>query len=468
MTEAGLCPVVARVRRMVRDVPDLTAVVGPDRRLSYAELWREAESWRRRCEALGLPARSLVGLVADGQTALPAAFLGVRAAGLVPVLMDASRGLDTLAAARPAVVVTLADDLVEPTGDATARVLPEGTGYVVFSSGSQGAPKGIAGQALGLARFIDWERELLDVRPGARTAMLTSPAFDVVYRDLLLALCSGAELHIPDSRTRVSPSRVVPWIAEHNIEIVHIVPSLAARWAASAVPAPSLRWSLFAGEPLHSRHIDRWRKIAPDSRIVNLYGPAETTLAKFAYLVPPLPADGLQPVGRPLPDTAVEFEPAGAESRVVIRTPDGSLGYLADTCSPDDARRLRRTAGTTRFETQDRGRLDEDGNLVVSGRLDSLVKRYGSFVDLAWIEAAATAVPGVRAVCCVQVPGGDAIVLTVEGSDLPSEAALRRLLHSRLGHQLPDRIDVIDALPLLAGGKVDRRAISNRYLEVRV
>jgi acyl-coenzyme A synthetase/AMP-(fatty) acid ligase len=139
---------------------------------------------------------------------------------------------------------------------------------------------------------------------------------------------------------------------------------------------------------------------------------------------------------------------------------------LDDTCTPDDARRLRRVAGVTRFETQDRGFLGSDGSLVVAGRLDSLVKRHGSFVDLARIEAAATDLPEVRAACCVQLPPSGRIVLAVEGPEPRSAAGLRRQLQPYLGRQLPDRIVSVDALPLLAGGKVDRRAVKTHYLEV--
>jgi non-ribosomal peptide synthetase component F len=337
---------------------------------------------------------------------------------------------------------------------------------VVFSSGSQGSPKGIVGNAYGLVHFVDWEAGRLGVGPGTRVGLLTSPAFDVVYRDLLLPLCSGAELHIAPGRVRSSASRVVPWIAEQRVEVVHIVPSLASRWADTDARAAALRWSLFAGEPLYARHVERWRALAPHSRILNLYGPSETTLAKFAYEVPSRPDTDLQPVGQPLPDTEVELEPVGANRRVVITTPYGSLGYLADTCTAEDAERLRRRDGATRFTTQDRGFLDSEGNLVIAGRLDSLVKRHGSFVDLARIEAAAAGLPDVRAVCCVQLPVSGRIVLAVEGPEARAATGLRRQLQRQLGTQLPDRIVPVDALPLLAGGKVDRGAIRARYLEV--
>ncbi|WP_307961710.1 hypothetical protein [Salinispora arenicola] len=143
----------------------------------------------------------------------------------------------------------------------------------------------------------------------------------------------------------------------------------------------------------------------------------------------------------------------------MISTPHGSLGYLSETCSPDDLRRLRRERGITRFQTQDRGLLDPVGNLVVAGRVDSLVKRRGAFVDIGRIEAAATELPEVRAACCLQRASDSAIVLAVAGPDPAAAAELRRKLRAPLGADLPDRVVALPSLPLLPGGKVDRRSV---------
>jgi len=470
MRVAAPCPVVARIRDVADRHAERTAVVLADESLSYADLWHSVGLWAKRCA--GLPTGSPVVIVSDGHLDLPAAFLGVRAAGLVPVLVDgllpAARVAATVGAARPAAVIRLGDTEPEvvATEEPGARTLPVGTGYVAFSSGSQGTPKGIVGQAAGLPHFLDWEIGRLGLRPGRRTAMLTSPSFDVVLRDLLLPLLAGGELHIAESRVRSAPGLVLPWLAEHAVEVVHVVPSLSARWHAAADhPVPALRWTLFAGEPLYDRHVTRWRSVAPNSRVLNLYGPSETTLAKFCHEVPAEPAPGLQPVGRPLPGTEVELEPVtDADGEVTahsitIGTPHGSLGYLTDTCSAADLERLRRADGTTRFRTQDRGRFTGDGDLVVLGRLDSLVKRHGTFVDLANIETIAATLPDVHAACCVQLVPSGRLVLAVEGPDDAAAAGFRRLLLPRLGAELPDEIRASRSLPRLPSGKVDRAAL---------
>lgn len=470
MAHAAGCPVVERVGRIAARHPDRTAVVGTAEILDYQELWRRVETWRERCAALELAPGTLVAVLCGDGTGLPPAFLGARAAGLVPLLVDEGlpqSGADAIwEAARPAAVLRADDDDLEPTGEPNPRTLAAEAGYVVFSSGTQGKPKGIMGQAAGLLAFLDWETAELDVRPGTRVAMLTSPSFDVVYRDLLLPLCSGGELHIADQAVRFTPSAVLPWLADHGIEVLHAVPSLSARWLDADGPTvDSLQYTLFAGEPLYGRHVQRWRMAAPNTRVVNLYGPSETTLARFHHEIPADCGPGLQPVGSPLPGVRVDLVPEeptsehGAALRVIITTPHGSLGYLPGTCSPDDLSRLRREHGVTRFQTQDRGLLDPEGNLVIVGRLDSLVKRRGTFVDIMRIEAAAADLPEVRAACCVQLPSSGEIVLVVEGPDPATAAGLRRRLRAPLGRDLPDRVVALPTLPLLPGGKADRRGV---------
>lgn len=489
MQAAVPCPVVERVRRIAARQPGDPAVVGGDERITYRDLLRQADRWQRRCEALGLAPGTVVAVLAGGEPSWPAAFLGARAAGLVPVLageqQPAPRVTDVLDAARPSAVLRPATGEAEPTGEPDPRVLPAGAGYLVFTSGSQGPPKGIVGRAAGLLAFVDWEIAALGLGPGTRVAMLTSPSFDVVYRDLLVPLCSGGELRIAAPAVRANPAAVFPWLAANGIEVLHAVPSLSARWLAAAAASPTtldaLRHTLFAGEPLYGRQVRQWRAAAPRSKVGNLYGPSETTLAKFHYDVPDDCGPGLQPVGHPLPGTALGLEaldppgaaadtepgaPPGSQAdtppgveRVVITTPDGSLGYLPDTCGPDDRERLTRTGGVTEFRTQDRGVLDAAGRLVVLGRLDSLVKRRGVFVDVAAIEAAAAGLPSVRSACCVQLPTSGDIVLVVEGPDPALAAALRRPLHAALGAGMPDRVLGLAAMPLLPGGKADRRSV---------
>ncbi|WP_280882783.1 AMP-binding protein [Streptomyces pseudovenezuelae] len=460
-----------QVRTTVSKHASEPAVVGIDRTITYEELWSTVE---RTGVALGerLAPNSVVAIRARGGVDLPGLFLGVRAAGAVPFLLDSylprERAENLLAAVRPAAVIHEASEPRISTGVANARILPDEAGYVTFTSGSQGAPKGIIGNARGLAAFLDWENDELDLEPGFRAAMLTSPSFDVVLREMLVPLVRGGRLHVAGPGVRTDARSVLAWLRAEDIDLVHLVPSLSTRWlAGNTTTAPGLRWSLFAGEPLYARHVRQWRQAAPRTRIGNLYGPSETTLAKF-WFTGDGPDAGLWPVGHPLPGTVLRQLPdatsqTGQTFRTVIETPDGSLGYLDPELHPDAAATLSRRDGVTAFETQDRGRLTPQGALVVEGRLDSVVKRRGVAVDLASITAAALSEPGVRAACCLQVDrdiDGD-LVLALETDAVVGDRELVNALRAALGPSMPDAVLAVAKLPRLPSGKVNASVVED-------
>lgn len=469
------CPLVESFRRVAQQQQSSCAISGAHVKLTYGAFWDLVRAQSADLRSYAAPQRAVVVLHADKPAYLPIAFLAVRAAGLVPVILDtllpAERRAAMVNAVRPAFHVQVRERPEVSLGDRSPMVLPEGAGYVVFSSGSQGAPKGIIGSDTGLIHFLNWEIDTLGLAPGTRAAMLSSPSFDVVLREMFAPLLSGGELHVAETGTRTAQDAVLPWLADHRIEIVHVVPSLTARWTSSVHRSclKVIRWTLFAGEPLYSSHVEAWRHVAPNSRVVNLYGPSETTLARFWYPVPSVPRPGRQPVGRPLPGTYLgrgdlpdltANPDAASEFRIIIETRHGSLGYLPDTATDDDMANLKKHGTRVRFVTQDRGRLDNEGLLHVEGRLDSRVKRRGAFVDIARIEELATSEAGVTAACCIQVDpeahGDIILVIEARASALP---AVRRSLRRRLGPAVPDDVIVFATLPLLSNGKVDRLSL---------
>lgn len=462
--------VVADVATIAARWPDQPAVVTDAAIRTYSWLMAQAEDWTARFRRLALPPRSVITILSRSEESMPPAWLGVRLAGHVPALVDAAAGrarVDALVdAARPGAVVRLADASVEASR-APAAGLSEGAGYVAFSSGSQGSPKVIVGSEAGLRRFLAWETDLVDSAPGTRCGAVTSPSFDVVLRDMLLPLVSGAALVLAPPSIRFSAARVIPWLAHQGVHVLHAVPSLSQQWmGASTAHLPDLRCTLFAGEPLHSRHVTAWTNRAPATRVINLYGPAETTLATFWHEVAQPPPEGAQPVGQPLPGTRVDFDPIVAApagdrgGRIVLSTPFGSLGYLAGTAAPEQVLSLVREDDVTTFITQDRGYLDTARDLVVAGRLDTLVKRRGTFVDTGLIELAAIAQPEVSAACCLSRPLDSSVVLFAETGLAGDEVARR--LRAELHTGRPDAVVVLPRLPRLPAGKVDRQALYAR------
>jgi non-ribosomal peptide synthetase component F len=461
---------VDAVRKAAGGAPEAVAIRSGGAAWTYQQLVERAEDWSGRLRKLAAAPGAVVAIVTAGHPEVPSLMMAVRLNHQVPLLIDRlqppSRTEHVIAAARPAIVVDLDRD-AEPAARDDARLLSPSVGYLTFSSGSQGSPKGILGNEAGLVQFLDWQRERIGLRRHHNVGALTSPSFDVVYRDLFLPLTSGATLVLPPVLTRAGEG-VASWLAESEVHAVHLVPSLSARMTSAATtPAPALRWSMFAGEPLHDAHVRRWRSVAPNTRILNLYGPAEATLASFEHeVVEPL-GPGPQPVGTALPGRSlVRLESLAEpdEFRVGIRYEHLAHGYLEGTVTRVEHDRFTHLEdGSRLFRTDDRGAVGPAGQLILRGRLGSLVKRRGTFVDLARIEQAALSSPSVFTACALQDEGDGKGEITLyvgfDGSEVP-EGDLPRRLRQALGADTPDRVVFLAVLPRLPSGKIDRQALA--------
>jgi amino acid adenylation domain-containing protein len=355
--------------------------------------------------------------------------------------------------------------------------------YVFFTSGTTGVPKGVLGLHKSLSHFLAWQRDTFAVGQSDRSGQLTGLSFDVVLRDIFTPLISGATLCLPEDVENLGPEQVLAWLERERVTLLHAVPSLARFWLANrpeGVKLRHLRNIFFAGEPLTDTLVQRWREAFPESgEIINLYGPTETTLAKCYYRIPADPLPGVQPVGRPLPQTqALVF---GAEDRlcgvnevgeIVIRTPFRSAGYINATADRFAKNPFREDERDLLYRTGDRGRFLPDGTLEILGRIDNQVKIRGIRIEPEEIEAVLRLYPGVSdaVVVAKEDPSGEkylaAYVVFEESRKAPFENQfmmideLKRHAGARLPqHLIPTIIVFLDRLPLTANGKVDRRAL---------
>jgi amino acid adenylation domain-containing protein len=349
--------------------------------------------------------------------------------------------------------------------------------YVFFTSGTTGQPKAILGCHKGLGHFLTWQRDTFGVAPHDRCAQLTALSFDVVLRDVFLALVSGATLCLPADD--LHPATLLPWMDAQGITIFHTVPTLAHFWLAHTPPGVALqtvRRIFCAGEPLQDTLIEQWRARFPQTgEIVNLYGPTETTLAKCYYRVPDTPKPGIQPVGQPLPQTQVlvlnqaqQLSGVGERGEIVIRTPFRSFGYLN---APDEAQRrfvpnpFRDDPHDLIYYTGDQGRYRPDGSLEILGRLDHQVKIRGMRVELSEIEVALGHHPALQQVVVVAredpATGKQLVAYAVPQTDPgPSQREVRRFLQETLpDYMIPSYFILLESLPRTPNGKVDRQAL---------
>jgi amino acid adenylation domain-containing protein len=359
------------------------------------------------------------------------------------------------------------------------RLAPDDPAYLFFTSGSTGTPKGVLGCHKGLSHFLKWQRETFAVGPHDRCGQLTGLSFDVVLRDVFLPLSSGASLHLPEELDDPRSGQILSWLEREKITLLHTVPALAQTWLMNVpqgVTLLPLRWVFFAGEPLTESLVRQWRETFPKAgSIVNLYGPTETTLAKCFYRVPSDPLPGVQPIGRPLPETQAlviregrQLCGIGEPGEIVIRTPFRSLGYI--NAPAENQKRFvdnpfRGDRRDLIYYTGDRGRYRPDGSVELLGRLDDQVKIRGVRVEPDEVTAILSQHPVVKssAVVARKNEQGEAfLVAYVVGSEQNRSITsdLRSYLSTQLpSPMIPSAFMLLDALPLTPNGKVDRRAL---------
>ena len=485
-------PVVEMIRASAASRPDSTAVSQGDRRWTYANLIGTASALAHRIspgEVVAVTGQQSFGMVAG--------ILAVLSGGGVLLTVDSKlperrqKMLVEQASARRLLVVgpvpawiesqawedvinVEQNQIVEGDIAALAAPSPNDPAYIFFTSGSTGMPKGVLGCHKGLSHFLSWQRDTFDVGPADRVAQLTNLSFDVVLRSVLLALVSGGTLCLPPESVSLAGSSVLPWMQSADITIVHTVPSLAQSWlmdVPQGVSLPNLRLTFFAGEPLHESLVRQWRLKFPSSRIVNLYGPTETTMAKFFYTVPAEPDPGIQPVGWPLPETqGLLLDEHGGlcgpghTGEIFVRTPFRTLGYI--NANDEQARRFvpnpfRDDPGDLVYRTGDRGRYREDGALEILGRLDFQVKIQGVRVEPEEVTAVLLRHPGVQSCVVVARPGAtEKLILVAYLVSGVTQEELRDFLSGELpAAMVPSFFLFLDRLPLTANGKVDRAAL---------
>ncbi|WP_214321297.1 non-ribosomal peptide synthetase [Nonomuraea sediminis] len=429
--------------------PDRVALVCGDEEVTYADL-------ERRVQALAaeLPPARLVGVRAGRSVEAVVAMLAAWriGAGYLPLDPAYPAGrLDHLVADSGAEVV--AGLTVEPTGR-TSRV-GDGTAYVIYTSGSTGTPKGVEVTHQGLAARVRWMREEYGLRPGDRIVQLASLSFDTHAEEIHPALAAGATVvllpdggaTLPDLLAADPAVTVLDLPTAYFHQLADLVDDIA--WPRA------LRLVILGGEQLHASALARWQARFGDRvRVVNTYGPTETTIVATACDVTGWTGT-TPPIGRPIDSTTVRVldprglpVPPGVPGELYI----GGAGVARGYVGRPDLTAERFIDGY--FRTGDRVRLLPDGQLEFLGRLDDQVKVRGFRVEPGEIEHCLLTHPEVRQ-AAVRAGDGELIAYTVgEADDLPAYLAERLP-----PHLVPSHWVTLDALPLTPNGKVDRAAL---------
>ena len=361
-------------------------------------------------------------------------------------------------------------DLICDPGNPADAPLPEPEpdrlAYVIYTSGSTGTPKGTDLVHRGLSNAIAHTARKYFCA-AERTALIASPGFDASVWEIWLALTSGASIHVPPAEVLASARDLLAWYACEGVSSSFAATVQVEAMLAEPMPDRLALRNLRAGG-------DRLRlRPRPDCpfTVVNNYGPTEASIVTTEGIVEP---EGDRPptIGRPLDnvrvyllDAAFQPVPAGVPGELFVGGEAVARGYrrrpdlTAERFVPDPFG----LPGARLYRSGDLARWLPSGEIDFIGRSDHQVKLRGFRIELGEIESVLLGHPGVRgaAVLLRAAEGRLAgyVALAPNGS-APSIPELREHLTSRLpGYMVPTAWAVLEALPLNASGKVDRRAL---------
>jgi amino acid adenylation domain-containing protein len=371
----------------------------------------------------------------------------------------------------------------------SAHVLPacsaDAVAYLLFTSGSTGVPKGVAVAHRNVAHFVQSAVERYQVDKFDRFSQTFDMTFDLSVFDLFVAWEVGACVCCPSRKALLNPAQ---FIRDSRLTVWFSVPSVAlmVRQLGALKPAafPTLRWSLFCGEPLPADLAVAWAEAAPQSTLDNLYGPTEVTIACTAYRWQGVQSlseceHNIVPIGYPLAgmnalvaDNELREVAPGEEGELLMAGPQVSMGYWRDEEKTADSFVVPAGAQSTYYRTGDRVcRPIAEGPLRFRGRLDHQIKVQGYRVELQEVEALLKQEAGADLAIAVgwplRVSGAGGIEAFMTSAQVDVETVRERLKARLPFYAVPRKIHVIDRWPLNSNGKIDRGQLL-KLLEARL
>lgn len=484
--------------------PGETALVAGRVTVSFADLDARANQVAHHLRALGVGAESVVAVSLDRGADLLICLLGVWKAGAAYLPLDPDLPADrvefVLADVDARVVVTQAAYSARFTGASGCRIVlvdthaediaarpsappdrredPDLLAYVIYTSGSTGRPKGVQITHRGLVNHLSWARQELAVRGAGGAPVFSSVAFDLVVPNLWAPLLAGHAVHLlpqdidltelGSTLLEAAPFGFIKLTPGHLEILSHQVPPERMADLAEVI--------VVAGEALPVRLAERWARALGDGRLINEYGPTEASVGTCVFPVTAPVERETVPIGRPLPgmtmhvlDEALRPVPLGAAGELYVGGVGLARGYVnrpeltAARFVPDP----HGPPGARLYRTGDLVQRLPDGNVDFIGRVDGQVKIRGYRVETGEVAAVLGEHPALREAAVI--PGRDAsgnvnLAAYCVPAEPLSHGDLREVLAAHCATRLPDYMvpatfTLIDALPLNANGKLDRRAL---------
>lgn len=344
----------------------------------------------------------------------------------------------------------------------------EDLAYMMYTSGSTGVPKGVMIEHGSIASYIAGISDILDLGYGARCLQWAPLYFDGTFVEWAGALCTGGTVCFPQWPKHLIGEYLADVLEQNDVTLLQATPTAIATMPTSREYA-TLRQIIMTGEPPSADH---FRRFSNRLSVVNGYGPTETTVE--VLFKPFNKGDAIPdrlPCGKPTPRTTAyicneEFTAVlkpGADGELCIAGPQLARGY----CEQDDLT-VKKFAmhpnGTRMYRTGDKARIDENGDVLIVGRIDRELKVRGQRIAPEEVESTIINTGmNIYEASVQKSEDGMELVAAVapEGADINAlRATLRGILPN---YKIPSKFVSVNTLPKNVNGKIDHKAITQMF-----
>lgn len=361
------------------------------------------------------------------------------------------------------------------TENLSLDIIPENPAYVIYTSGSTGMPKGVIISHHSFYNFVKYQAEFLNLSPDNITLQFASPSFDAAIIDIWTPLIKGATMHLyPNNKIVGEP--LLDFIVAHHIDTVPLMPPMVLASLPSNKPIGKLHTIAIGGESCTENTIKSWYK---KIRLINSYGPTEATVAVSNYefqeeINPKIIGSAMPFVDLLLLDEHLKPVTAGTIGEIYIGGSQLALGYLD---REEDTKKSfiqapewllnQLNKGKTLYKTGDMALRRTDGHLEFYGRKDDQVKIRGYRIELTEIEYNIAKLPQITQ-SAVKVQrkenGLPALVAFIQLKTDENQTEILQNIKIKLqqvmpAYMLPDKIFIVDQMPLTHAGKIDKKLL---------
>lgn len=345
------------------------------------------------------------------------------------------------------------------------------TAYIIYTSGSTGKPKGVALSHKNLLNFIyNFRNHLQNIFSNDKFLSVTNICFDVSISEIFTPLVFGASLYLYKDLNYSTPKELAEYIVNNNITFSYFPPALLSHVYKELKNYENVKLNklLVGVEPIKASTLSNFLKINPKMKIVNGYGPTETTICCTMYdFNNSLPSDSIVPIGRPLANNKIHvfnkfmnYMPYNSTGTLWISGDGVGNGYIGEASKVQNS---FQTINNVKFyNTGDLVRLDEDNILHFVGRKDNQIKFHGYRIDIGEIESSIRKYKNVHN-CIVtlnKINNVDKLIAFICSSKDINEFDIRTYISNILPHyMIPNIFIFLPTFPLTPNGKIDKKAL---------